>query len=58
MAHAAAEHAPRYAWPHVAAEVLGAYEDAIEIAAAAPVRGIDGFAVRDAACARPTACRA
>jgi phosphatidyl-myo-inositol alpha-mannosyltransferase len=46
MAHAAAEHAPRYAWPYVAGEVLGAYEDAIEIAAAAPVRGIDGFAVR------------
>ena len=30
MARAAAEHAPRYAWPHVAAEVLGAYEDAID----------------------------
>ena len=46
MAYAAAEHAPRYAWPYVAREVLGAYKDAIEIAAAAPVRGIDGFAVR------------
>jgi phosphatidylinositol alpha-mannosyltransferase len=46
MARAAAEHAPRYAWPHVAAEVLGAYEDAIEIAAAAPTSGLEGFAVR------------
>jgi phosphatidylinositol alpha-mannosyltransferase len=46
MARAAAEHAPRYAWPHVAAEVFEAYEDAIEAAAAAPSRGLDGFAVR------------
>ena len=29
MAQAAAEHARRFAWPTVAAEVLGAYEDAI-----------------------------
>jgi phosphatidylinositol alpha-mannosyltransferase len=34
MAHAAAEHAPRFAWPTVAAEVLGAYEDAIAMPAA------------------------
>ena len=33
MAAAAAEHAQRYAWPTVAAEVLGAYEDAIAIPA-------------------------
>jgi phosphatidylinositol alpha-mannosyltransferase len=30
MARAAAEHAKRYAWPNVAAEVIDAYEDAIE----------------------------
>jgi phosphatidylinositol alpha-mannosyltransferase len=29
MGEAAAQHAERYAWPHVAREVLGAYEDAI-----------------------------
>ncbi len=29
MGRAAAEHAERFAWPHVAREVLGAYEDAI-----------------------------
>jgi phosphatidyl-myo-inositol alpha-mannosyltransferase len=46
MARAAAEHAPRYAWPHVAAEVLAAYEDAIAAAAVAPARGVDRFAVR------------
>jgi phosphatidyl-myo-inositol alpha-mannosyltransferase len=46
MARAAAEHAPRYAWPHVAAEVLSAYEDAIAAAAAAPQRGLEGAAVR------------
>jgi len=46
MARAAAEHAPRYAWPHVAEEVLGAYEDAIAAAAAAPQRGMDSFKVR------------
>jgi phosphatidyl-myo-inositol alpha-mannosyltransferase len=46
MARAAAEHAPRYAWPHVAAEVLSAYEDAIAAAAAAPQRGLDRVAVR------------
>ena len=46
MARAAAEHAPRYAWPHVAAEVLTAYEDAISAAAGAPAHGLEGFAVR------------
>ena len=46
MARAAAEHAPRYAWPHVAAEVLDAYRDAIAIHRAAPAAGMDGFAVR------------
>ena len=46
MARAAAEHAPRYAWPYVAREVLEAYSDAIEIFEAAPARGLDGFAVR------------
>jgi len=46
MARAAAEHAPRYAWPHVAAEVMEAYEDAIAIARRAPVNGVEGFAVR------------
>ena len=34
MAQAAAEHARRFAWPTVAAEVLGAYEDAIAMPAA------------------------
>ena len=39
MARAAAEHAPRYAWPYVASEVLGAYEDAIAVQAPqTPVR--------------------
>jgi phosphatidylinositol alpha-mannosyltransferase len=33
MASAAAEHAHRYAWPTVAGEVLGAYEDAIAMPA-------------------------
>jgi phosphatidylinositol alpha-mannosyltransferase len=46
MAHAAAEHAPRYAWPHVAAEVLDAYKDAIAAAAAEPQSGFDRFAVK------------
>ena len=46
MARAAAEHAPRYAWPHVAAEVMNAYKDAIDIARAAPEQGFDGFAVK------------
>ncbi len=36
LAAAARESAPRYAWPRVAAEVLGAYEDAIELHARAP----------------------
>lgn len=36
LAAAAARSAPRYAWPRVAAEVLGAYEDAIELHASAP----------------------
>ena len=36
LAAAAAESAPRYAWPHVAAEVLAAYEDAIALHARAP----------------------
>ena len=31
MGHAAAEHAHRFAWPHVAEEVLEAYEDAIAV---------------------------
>jgi phosphatidylinositol alpha-mannosyltransferase len=34
MGAAAAEHAQRYAWPHIADEVLGAYEDAIAAPAA------------------------
>jgi phosphatidyl-myo-inositol alpha-mannosyltransferase len=46
MARAAAEHAPRYAWPHVAAEVLSAYEDAIAAAAGAPQSGFDRAVVR------------
>jgi phosphatidylinositol alpha-mannosyltransferase len=46
MAHAAAEHAPRYAWPHVAAEVMDAYKDAIAAAAAEPQTGFDRFAVK------------
>jgi phosphatidylinositol alpha-mannosyltransferase len=46
MAHAAAQHAPRYAWPHVAAEVLNAYEDAIDASAAEPQHGFDRLAVR------------
>ncbi len=29
MSRAAAEHAPRYAWPHVAGEILGVYEHAV-----------------------------
>jgi phosphatidylinositol alpha-mannosyltransferase len=32
MAHAARERAERFAWPHVAAEVLDSYEDAIALA--------------------------
>ena len=36
LAAAAASAAPRYAWPHVAAEVLEAYEDAIALHAGAP----------------------
>ncbi len=36
LAAAAAEAAPRYAWSNVAAEVLGAYEDAITLHARAP----------------------
>jgi phosphatidylinositol alpha-mannosyltransferase len=35
MGEAAAEHAHRYAWPHVAEEVLGAYEDAMAVPAPA-----------------------
>jgi phosphatidyl-myo-inositol alpha-mannosyltransferase len=35
MAAAATQHAERYAWPSVAAEVLGAYEDAIAMPAPA-----------------------
>jgi phosphatidylinositol alpha-mannosyltransferase len=46
MARAAAEHAPRYAWPHVAAEVMDAYRDAIELARSAPDRGLEGFVVK------------
>jgi phosphatidylinositol alpha-mannosyltransferase len=46
MARAAAEHAPRYAWPHVAAEVMDAYKDAIELARSAPDQGLEGFAVK------------
>jgi phosphatidylinositol alpha-mannosyltransferase len=46
MARAAAAQAPRYAWPHVAAEVLSAYEDAI-VAAGSPARGlVDRVALR------------
>jgi phosphatidylinositol alpha-mannosyltransferase len=36
LAAAAAESAPRYAWPRVAADVLASYEDAIELHARAP----------------------
>jgi phosphatidylinositol alpha-mannosyltransferase len=36
LAAAAAASAPRYAWPRVAGEVLGAYEDAIALHATAP----------------------
>jgi phosphatidylinositol alpha-mannosyltransferase len=36
LAAAAAQSAPRYAWPRVAAEVLASYEDAIELHAGAP----------------------
>jgi phosphatidylinositol alpha-mannosyltransferase len=47
MARAASAHAPRYAWPHVAAEVLSAYEDAIAAAGRAPAdRLVDRVAVR------------
>jgi phosphatidylinositol alpha-mannosyltransferase len=31
LGRAAAQHAERYAWPHVAEEVVGAYEDAIAV---------------------------
>ncbi|HYF24444.1 MAG TPA: lysylphosphatidylglycerol synthase domain-containing protein [Baekduia sp.] len=31
LSRAAAEHAPRFAWPRVAAEVLDAYEDAVAV---------------------------
>ncbi|HWC25273.1 MAG TPA: lysylphosphatidylglycerol synthase domain-containing protein [Solirubrobacteraceae bacterium] len=51
LAAAAAASARRYAWPHVAAEVLGAYEDAIALHARAP-RGVAarlGFAPADGA---------
>ena len=44
MGEAAAEHAPRFAWPHVAAEVLEAYEDAI--ATPAPQGALQRAAVR------------
>ena len=46
MARAAAEHAPRYAWPHVAAEVMDAYKDAIDLARSAPDQGLEGLAVK------------
>ena len=38
LAAGAAESAPRYAWPSVAAEVFSAYEDAIALHAVAPQR--------------------
>ncbi|HEX4804832.1 MAG TPA: flippase-like domain-containing protein [Conexibacter sp.] len=44
MAQAAATHAERYAWPHVAHEVLDAYEDAI--ATPAPQGALERAAVR------------
>ena len=44
MGAAAAEHAERFAWPHVAAEVLDAYEDAI--ATPAPQGALQRAAVR------------
>jgi phosphatidylinositol alpha-mannosyltransferase len=44
MARAAAAHAHRYAWPHVAAEVLDAYEDAIAVPA--PQGAVQRAAVR------------
>jgi phosphatidylinositol alpha-mannosyltransferase len=47
LARAARESADRYAWPHVAAEVLDAYRDAIELhAAPAPARVADRVARR------------
>ncbi len=46
MARAARERAERYAWPHVAGEVLDSYERAVAIAAAArPARGAVGRAM-------------
>lgn len=44
LARNAAESAERYAWPHVAAEVLGAYEDAVAIRE--PERAVHRAAVR------------
>lgn len=44
MGEAAAERAQRFAWPHVAREVLGAYEDAI--ATPAPSGALERAAVR------------
>ncbi len=44
MGEAAARHAERFAWPHVAREVLGAYEDAI--ATPAPQGALQRAAVR------------
>jgi phosphatidyl-myo-inositol alpha-mannosyltransferase len=44
MGQAAAVHAERFAWPHVAAEVVGAYEDAI--ATPAPQGALARTAVR------------
>ncbi|MGN6187960.1 MAG: lysylphosphatidylglycerol synthase domain-containing protein [Conexibacter sp.] len=44
MGRAAAERAERFAWPHVAREVLDAYEDAI--ATPAPQRAVERAAVR------------
>ncbi len=43
MAAAAAEHAQRYAWPRVAAEVVEAYEDAVAVPI--PVAATERFAV-------------
>jgi phosphatidyl-myo-inositol alpha-mannosyltransferase len=49
MAVAARERAERFAWPHVAAEVLDCYEQAIAVAEQARTRaseGVTGFALR------------
>lgn len=51
MGEAARERAGRYAWPQVAREVLGAYEDAIEIAAVPVSRARRAAVVAGLSCA-------